>query len=123
MVEKNSPPKSETDPKAEQERLAKVTSSPSTGGDLKQQEVTVGGSGAKGPNGEPASDMEKQALHEANADADVGQGDGSDALGSGAIIESGVRERIDFEHPAVDNRPRFGLPEHSNRIDFNDPNV
>jgi len=97
------------------------TSTPATGGDLKQQEVTVGGSAPKGENGEPASDVEKQRLHEANAAGDVGQGDGSDALGSGAIIEEGVRTAIDFEHPAVDNRPRFGLPEHSNRIDFNDP--
>lgn len=122
-VNKNPAPKSETDPKGEQERLAKVAQAGvggATGGDLKQRELTVGGA-VKGEDGKLASDVEKDALHEANADADVGDGDASDALGTGAIIEPGVRQSIDFEHPAVDNRPRYGLPAHSNRIDFNDP--
>jgi hypothetical protein len=108
-------------PEQEKARLAKLPTTPSTGGDLKQQTLTTGGSVVEQKEGKLASDAEKDALAEANADADVGEGDASDALGTGAIVEAGVRDQIDFEHPAVDNRPRRGLPEVSNRIDFNNP--
>jgi len=107
-------------PEQEKARLAKLPNTPATGGDLKQQTLTVGGA-PSGEDGKLASDVEKDALAEANADADVGDGDASDALGTGAIVEAGVRDAIDFEHPAVDNRPRRGLPAVSNQIDFNDP--
>ena len=40
---------------------------------------------------------------------------------SGAMIEPEIVERIDFDHPAVDNNPRAGQPAVANRIDFNDP--
>jgi hypothetical protein len=40
---------------------------------------------------------------------------------SGALQEPTIAERVDTEHPAVDDRPRKGLPETSNQIDFNDP--
>ena len=40
---------------------------------------------------------------------------------SGAMIEPTIIERIDTDHPAVDNEPRKGQPVIANRIDFNDP--
>lgn len=42
---------------------------------------------------------------------------------SGALIEPEIVKRVDTTHPAVDANPRAGLPEHSNRIDFNDPTL
>lgn len=42
---------------------------------------------------------------------------------SGAFIEPEIVERIDVEHPAVDNHPRKGQPKIANQIDFNDPNL
>lgn len=95
--------------KADAERVAKLPHTAATGGDLKQQESTVGGSGS--------SDEEKAKLAEVNPDA----GEAEEATESGALMETGVKEVVDLEHPAVDNKPRMGLPEHSNRIDFNDP--
>lgn len=40
---------------------------------------------------------------------------------SGAVIEPTIVERVDMEHPAVDNEPRKGQPVVANQIDFNDP--
>ena len=40
---------------------------------------------------------------------------------SGAMIEPTIAERVDTDHPAVDNEPRKGQPVIANRIDFNDP--
>lgn len=40
---------------------------------------------------------------------------------SGALIEPTIVERIDTDHPAVDNEPRKNQPAVANRIDFNDP--
>ena len=40
---------------------------------------------------------------------------------SGAFIEKEIVERIDVDHPAVDNNPRKGQPKVANQIDFNDP--
>jgi len=45
----------------------------------------------------------------------------TDMAASGAFIEPTIVERIDTDHPAVDNSPRAGQPVISNRIDFNDP--
>lgn len=42
---------------------------------------------------------------------------------SGAFIEPEIVERIETDHPAVDNHPREGQPVISNRIDFNDPHA
>lgn len=42
---------------------------------------------------------------------------------SGAFIEPEIVERIDVEHPAVDNNPRKGQPKLANQIDFNDPHL
>lgn len=42
---------------------------------------------------------------------------------SGAFIEPEIVERIDVEHPAVDNNPRKGQPKIANQIDFNDPHL
>ena len=40
---------------------------------------------------------------------------------SGAFVEPTIKDRIDVDHPAVDNNPRAGQPAVANRIDFNDP--
>jgi hypothetical protein len=40
---------------------------------------------------------------------------------SGAFIEPEIVDRIDVDHPAVDNNPRKGQPKLANQIDFNDP--
>lgn len=40
---------------------------------------------------------------------------------SGAFIEPEIVERVDVDHPAVDNHPRKGQPKIANQIDFNDP--
>jgi hypothetical protein len=40
---------------------------------------------------------------------------------SGAFIEPAIVDRIDVDHPAVDNHPRKGQPKIANQIDFNDP--
>jgi hypothetical protein len=40
---------------------------------------------------------------------------------SGAFVEPEIKERIDVDHPAVDNNPRAGQPAIANQIDFNDP--
>ena len=42
---------------------------------------------------------------------------------SGAFIEPEIVERIDVDHPAVDNNPRKGQPKIANQIDFNDPTL
>lgn len=42
---------------------------------------------------------------------------------SGAFIEPEIVERIDVDHPAVDNNPRRGQPAIANQIDFNDPHL
>lgn len=42
---------------------------------------------------------------------------------SGAFIEPEIVERIDVDHPAVDNNPRKGQPKIANQIDFNDPHL
>jgi hypothetical protein len=42
---------------------------------------------------------------------------------SGAFIEPEIVERIDVDHPAVDNNPRKGQPAIANQIDFNDPHL
>jgi hypothetical protein len=42
---------------------------------------------------------------------------------SGAMIEPEIVERVDTDHPAVDNAPRKGQPVLANRIDFNDPGL
>lgn len=40
---------------------------------------------------------------------------------SGALVEPEIVDRIDVDHPAVDNNPRKGASVASNQIDFNDP--
>jgi hypothetical protein len=45
----------------------------------------------------------------------------TDVAASGAFIEKEIVERIDVDHPAVDNNPRRGQPKVANQIDFNDP--
>lgn len=42
---------------------------------------------------------------------------------SGALIEPTIVERVDVDHPAVDNNPREGASVASNQIDFNDPTL
>jgi len=42
---------------------------------------------------------------------------------SGAFIEPEIVERIDVDHPTVDNNPRKGQPVVANQIDFNDPHL
>jgi hypothetical protein len=42
---------------------------------------------------------------------------------SGAFIEQEIVDRIDVDHPAVDNNPRKGQPKVANQIDFNDPHL
>lgn len=42
---------------------------------------------------------------------------------SGAFIEPEIVDRIDVDHPAVDNNPRAGQSVDANLIDFNDPNL
>lgn len=42
---------------------------------------------------------------------------------SGAFIEPEIVDRIDVDHPAVDNNPRAGQPKIANQIDFNDPHL
>jgi hypothetical protein len=42
---------------------------------------------------------------------------------SGAFIEPEIVDRIDVDHPAVDNNPRKGQPKLANQIDFNDPHI
>lgn len=42
---------------------------------------------------------------------------------SGAFIEPEIVDRIDVQHPAVDNNPRKGQPKIANQIDFNDPKL
>jgi hypothetical protein len=42
---------------------------------------------------------------------------------SGAFIEPEMVDRIDVDHPAVDNHPRKGQPKIANQIDFNDPHL
>lgn len=46
-----------------------------------------------------------------------------DLEASGALVEPTIKDRVDTKHPAVDDEPRKGLPETSNRIDFNDPTI
>ena len=41
----------------------------------------------------------------------------------GAFIEPEIVDRIDVDHPAVDNHPRKGQPVIANQIDFNDPHL
>lgn len=56
------------------------------------------------------------------AAADKLTGASSDDLeASGAMMEPEIRDRIDTDHPAVDNNPRAGQPAAANQIDFNDP--
>lgn len=45
----------------------------------------------------------------------------TDVAASGALIEPEIVERVDVDHPAVDNAPRKGQPRVANQIDFNDP--
>lgn len=45
----------------------------------------------------------------------------TEVAASGAMIEPEIVERIDTDHPSVDNEPRKGQPAVANRIDFNDP--
>jgi hypothetical protein len=45
----------------------------------------------------------------------------ADIAASGAISEPGATAGIPVEHPAIDNNPRAGVPDVSNRIDLNDP--
>jgi hypothetical protein len=47
----------------------------------------------------------------------------STVAASGAFIEPEIAERIDVDHPAVDNNPRKGQPVIANQIDFNDPHL
>lgn len=54
--------------------------------------------------------------------ADLGTDRTMESLASGALIEDGVKDTVDLEHPAVDDRPREGTSVASNLIDFNDPN-
>jgi hypothetical protein len=45
----------------------------------------------------------------------------ADIQASGAIVEPGATAGIPVDHPAIDNNPRAGVPDASNRIDLNDP--
>lgn len=47
----------------------------------------------------------------------------TEVAASGAMIEPTIVERIDTDHPAVDNEPRKGAAKVSNQIDFNDPTL
>jgi hypothetical protein len=47
----------------------------------------------------------------------------TEVAASGALIEPTIVDRIDTEHPAVDNEPRKGASKASNQIDFNDPTL
>ena len=47
----------------------------------------------------------------------------TDVAASGAFIEREIVERIDVDHPAVDNNPRKGQTKLANQIDFNDPTL
>lgn len=47
----------------------------------------------------------------------------TDVAASGAMIEPTIVDRIDTEHPAVDNAPRKGASVASNQIDFNTPSA
>jgi hypothetical protein len=47
----------------------------------------------------------------------------TEVAASGAFIEPEIVERIDVDHPAVDNHPRKGQPRIANQIDFNDPHL
>lgn len=47
----------------------------------------------------------------------------TDVAASGAFIEREIVERIDVNHPAVDNNPRKGQTKLANQIDFNDPTL
>jgi hypothetical protein len=47
----------------------------------------------------------------------------TEVAASGALIEPTIVERIDTDHPAVDNEPRKGASVASNQIDFNTPSA
>jgi len=47
----------------------------------------------------------------------------TEVAASGAFIEPEIVDRIDVDHPAVDNNPRKGQPKIANQIDFNDPHL
>ena len=47
----------------------------------------------------------------------------SEVEASGAIIGKSARDEIDMSHPSVDNAPREGASEDSNKIDFNTPSA
>lgn len=53
--------------------------------------------------------------------ADKLTGASPETVESGALQELEIAQRIDTAHPAVDDKPREGLPPESNQIDFNDP--
>ncbi|MFH5927074.1 hypothetical protein [Roseomonas xinghualingensis] len=54
--------------------------------------------------------------------ADLGQAEATTTTAtSGATVEPRIVEELPMDHPAVDSKPREGLPPESSRIDFNDP--
>jgi hypothetical protein len=65
-------------------------------------------------SGDPLKPAEPDKLKAAGND---------DLEASGALVEPTIKDRVDTKHPAVDDEPRKGLPETSNRIDFNDPTI
>src|SRR5688572_18757227 len=42
---------------------------------------------------------------------------------SGAVIEPAIVERVDMDHPSVDDNPREASTPDMNRIDFNEPSA
>lgn len=46
-----------------------------------------------------------------------------DFAASGAVIEPAIVDRVDMNHPAVDNNPRERSTADMNRIEFNDPTI
>lgn len=95
---------------------------PATGGAVKRMQG-VHGAAVDRKAGEAPSDAIKRANQEAIGD-DVGEADAA-SVESGALMETGIKQKVTEQlgHPAVDNRPRLGLPPESNQIDFNDPRL
>lgn len=67
----------------------------------------------------------KTAAKAATKPADASKTDelkpATDTAASGALVEPDIAERIDTDHPAIDDEPRKGQPVAANRIDLNDP--
>jgi len=91
--------------------------------------ATSGAKATKDSSGGTSADTSGVALSDRPGTADTAglsedklkAAAGTDMEGSGAFVEPTIKERIDVDHPAVDNTPRAGQPADANRIDFNEP--